>query len=127
MSWIYLIFAILFEVSGTVAMKISYGFTKLVPSIMMIILYVISLSLLTLALKTLHISVAYAIWSGLGTAIIATIGFIWFKEHVTPLKIVSLGLIIAGVVGLNLSEGTHVGGEPQPIMKTGVENERGIE
>lgn len=107
MSYLYLILAILTEVSGTTAMKMSQGFTKLAPSIVMFIFYALSLTLLTLALKSIDVSVAYAIWSGVGTALIATIGLVWFKESVSPLKIVSILMIIAGVIGLNLSGGGH--------------------
>ncbi|MRG76195.1 MAG: QacE family quaternary ammonium compound efflux SMR transporter [ANME-2 cluster archaeon] len=107
MSLSYLIMAIIFEVAGTTCMKLSYGFTKAVPSILMIILYLLSLGSLTFALKKMDVSIAYAIWAGLGTALIATVGILWFEEPVTALKIISLGLIIIGVIGLNLSGGVH--------------------
>ncbi len=107
MTWVYLILAILLEVSGTTCMKLSEGFTKLVPSIWLFVFYTLSLGMLTLALKRIDVSVAYAVWSGVGTALIATIGVLWFKEPATALKLVSLALIIAGVVGLNLSGGAH--------------------
>ncbi|MGP8321986.1 MAG: DMT family transporter [Methanosarcinaceae archaeon] len=107
MSLFYLILAIIFEVSGTICMKLSQGFTKIVPSILMIILYILSLGLLTLALKKIDVSIAYAIWAGMGTALIATIGILWFKEPISALKIISLGLIIIGVIGLNLSSEMH--------------------
>jgi small multidrug resistance pump len=107
MTWLYLILAILLEVSGTTCMKLSQGFTKLVPSILLFVFYSLSMGMLTLALKRIDVSVAYAVWSGVGTALIATIGVLWFKEPVTALKLISLGLIIIGVVGLNLSGGAH--------------------
>ncbi|MCL7474809.1 MAG: multidrug efflux SMR transporter [ANME-2 cluster archaeon] len=107
MSLFYLILAIIFEVSGTICMKLSNGFTKMVPSLLMIILYIISLGLLTLALKKIDVSIAYAIWAGMGTALIATVGILWFKEPISALKIISLGLIIIGVIGLNLSGEMH--------------------
>ena len=107
MSWLYLILAIVLEVSGTTCMKLSYGFTKLLPSILMFILYGFSLGALTLALKKIDVGMAYAVWSGLGTALIATVGILWFKEPATALKIVSLGVIIIGVIGLHLSGGIH--------------------
>jgi small multidrug resistance pump len=111
MSFIYLLIAIVSEVSGTTAMKMSQGFSRLFPSIMIFVFYGLSLAFLTAALKTINVSIAYAIWSGLGTAFIAIIGIIWFKEPVSLIKIVSLLLIIAGVIGLNLSGETHGGGE----------------
>jgi small multidrug resistance pump len=102
MAWMYLIFAILTEVAGTTSMKLSEGFTRIVPSTFIFIFYGLSLTLLTLALKKLEVSVSYAIWSGLGTALIAVIGILWFREPVTPIKLGSLTLIVVGVVGLNL-------------------------
>jgi len=107
MTWIYLALAILLEVAGTTCMKLSEGFTKLVPSILLFVLYTLSFGMLTLALKRIDVSVAYAVWSGVGTALIATIGVLWFKEPMTALKLISLALIIIGVVGLNLGGGTH--------------------
>lgn len=107
MSSLYLVVAIVLEVGGTTCMKLSDGFSKLWPSLMVFVLYGLSLGLLTLALKRIEVSVAYAIWSGMGTALIATIGVIWFKEPAGAVKIISLGLIILGVVGLNLGGGGH--------------------
>lgn len=106
MSWIYLIVAIVLEVSGTISMKMSEGFSKITPSIAMLIFYLLGISILAVALRRIDISVAYAVWSGLGTALIATVGILWFEEPITVIKIISLTLIIMGVVGLNL-EGGH--------------------
>jgi small multidrug resistance pump len=88
-------------------MKLSEGFTRMVPSILLVVFYTLSFGMLTLALKKIDVSVAYAIWSGVGTALIASIGVLWFKEPATAMKLISLGLIIMGVVGLNLSGGAH--------------------
>jgi small multidrug resistance pump len=107
MHWFYLILAIAFEVSGTTCMKLSQGFTKPLPSVLLFIFYGLCFSLLTLALKKIDVSVAYAVWSGLGTALIAGIGIYWFKEPVTAIKLTSLALIIIGVIGLNASGGSH--------------------
>lgn len=107
MSWIYLLLAIVLEVSGTTCMKLSQGFTKVWPSILLFVFYGLCFSFLTLALKGIELSVAYAVWSGLGTALIATIGILWFRELVTVMKITSLGLIVAGVIGLNLGSSSH--------------------
>jgi len=104
--WFYLILAIIFEVIGTTSMKLSDGFTKTLPSILMFIFYILSLTALTFALKKFDVSTAYAIWSGIGTALITVVGFYLFKESLTPMKIVSIGLIIIGVIGLHLS-GEH--------------------
>ncbi len=101
--WLYLATAIVLEVLGTTSMKLSAGFSKTIPSILMFIFYLASLAVMTLALKKIDVSVAYAVWAGLGTALIATIGIIYFNESAPLLKIISLVLIIAGVVGLHLS------------------------
>ena len=103
MHWIYLGFAILFEVAGTTSMKLSEGFSKLLPSILMVVFYIVSFALMALALKKLEVGMTYAIWAGLGTALIAVIGVLYFKEPMSALKAASILLIIAGVVGLNLS------------------------
>ena len=107
MTWIYLALAILLEVAGTTCMKLSEGFTRLVPSILLFVFYTLSFGMLTLALKRIDVSVAYAVWSGVGTALIASIGVLWFREPMTALKLISLALIIVGVVGLNLGGGAH--------------------
>lgn len=107
MSWFYLILGIIAEIIGTTSMKLSQGFTKIAPSIAIFVFYGISLSLVTLSLKKIDVSVAYSIWSGVGTATIALIGFIFFKEHISFLKICSILLIILGVIGLNIAENSH--------------------
>lgn len=107
MSRLYLAVAILSEVAGTTSLKLSNGFTRLVPSLAVIILYGTSFTMLSLALKKIDVGVAYAVWSGVGTALIATIGVLWFKEPLTAFKVGFLALIIVGVVGLNLGGGTH--------------------
>ncbi len=101
--WIYLIGAILLEVAGTTAMKLSDGFTRVWPSVVMMVFYLLSLGALTLALKRFDMSMAYAIWSGVGTALITVVGIWMFKEPISLLKIASIALIIVGVVGLHLS------------------------
>ena len=107
MAYFYLLCAILLEVCGTTSMKLSQGFTRLWPSILIFVFYGLSFTLLTMVLKRIEVSMAYAIWSGVGTAIIATVGILYFKESLTLLKLVSLTLVILGVIGLNLSEGMH--------------------
>ena len=102
-AWIWLIGAIVFEVLGTTAMKMSDGFTKTMPSVAMGVFYILSLTALTYALKKFDVSMAYAIWSGVGTALITLIGIWYFKESISVMKLASIGLIIIGVVGLHLS------------------------
>src|SRR4030042_1158236 len=103
MGWLYLTLAIALEICGTTSMKLSEGFSKLTPSIMVFVFYGLSFALFTLVLKTIDISVAYAIWAGLGVLLITLIGIFWFEESVSVLKIISISLIIIGVVGLRLS------------------------
>ncbi len=105
-SWFYLVVAIVFETAGTTALKLSEGFTRLVPSLLMVLCYALSFSVFALALKRIDVGVGYAIWAGLGTALIAAIGVVVFKEHLSAMKLLSLALIIGGVVGLNVS-GAH--------------------
>jgi len=100
--WIYLLIAILTEVVGTTMMKVSQGLTRLIPSILMFVFYAVSFIFMALALKKLEVSTAYAIWSGLGTAVIAAIGILWFQESFSILKLAGTGLVIAGVVLLNI-------------------------
>ncbi|MDH5682321.1 MAG: multidrug efflux SMR transporter [Spirochaetota bacterium] len=102
MSWFYLFLAIILEVSGTTSMKLSQGFTKVVPSIMIFVFYGLSFTSLTLALREINVSVTYAIWSGFGTALIAIIGYVWFHEPMSLVKIISILFIIGGVIGLYL-------------------------
>ncbi|MBW4645695.1 MAG: multidrug efflux SMR transporter [Goleter apudmare HA4340-LM2] len=100
-SWLYLIAAIIFEVFGTTCMKLSQGFTQTVPAILIFIFYGLSLTFSTLCLQKIAVSVAYSIWSGLGTTLLAIIGIIWFRESITPIKMISISLVIVGVIGLN--------------------------
>ncbi len=107
MSWVWLVGAIVTEVMGTTSMKLSAGMTKIGPTVALFVFYVLSLTCLTFALKRIDVSVAYAIWSGLGTMLIACIGVAWFGEAISAMKVASIVLIIAGVVGLNLSGAGH--------------------
>jgi small multidrug resistance pump len=102
-SWLYLAAAIVLEVAGTTSMKLSHGFAKLLPSVLIFVFYGLSFAALTLALRRIDLSVAYAVWAGLGTALIAVIAIVYFREPLTLIKVGSLGLIVAGVVGLHLS------------------------
>ncbi|MEH2313611.1 MAG: multidrug efflux SMR transporter [Nostoc sp.] len=102
-SWIYLIAAILFEVSGTTCMKLSQGFTRILPSVLIFVFYGLCFTFFTFALKRIEVSVAYSVWAGLGTVLIAIIGIIWFRESATFIKLMSIALIIIGVIGINAS------------------------
>jgi small multidrug resistance pump len=106
MSWFLLAMAIITEVIGTVALKFSAGFTNVTASVIVFTTYIASFVLLGLCLKTIELGVAYAIWAGVGTALIAIAGLFLFDESVSTLKMLSIALIIMGVVGLNLANGT---------------------
>lgn len=100
-SWAVLSAAILFEVAGTTSMRLSESFTRLTPSVLIFVFYAISFVLNTLVMRTLGLSVVYAVWSGAGTVLTALIGYLYFKEPATALKMVSAGLIVIGVFGLH--------------------------
>lgn len=103
MSWLYLILAIIFETIGTTALKMSNGFSVLLPSIGTIISYVLCFMFLSFALKTIDMSVAYAIWGAFGILLISAIGMIFFHEAISIIKVVSIILIVIGTVGLKLA------------------------
>jgi small multidrug resistance pump len=88
-------------------MKLSQGFTERLPSVLVFVFYGLSIGALTLSLKRIDVSVAYAVWSGLGTAIIAILGVIVFGEVLTGVKVVALVLIVVGVVMLNMVSPMH--------------------
>jgi small multidrug resistance pump len=103
LAWIYLAAAIATEVIGTVFLRFTDGFTRPAPSILVLTTYAASLWLTALALRELEISLAYAVWAGVGTAAVAVIGMAAMGETVNALKLASIALVIGGVVGLNLS------------------------
>ena len=107
MTLVYLIMAVAFEVGWAIAMKLSQGFTRGGPVAATIVMYLLSVVFLALATRRMEIGVGYAIWAGSGVALIAIAGVIYFKEPLTAVKVVSLGLIVAGIVGLQLSSGGH--------------------
>jgi small multidrug resistance pump len=106
MPYVFLAGAILAEVLGTTALKASMGFSKLWPSIGVVAGYLVSFALLAQTLKTIDVGTAYAIWSAVGTALIVTIGIVFFHESASLLKMIGIALIIGGVVLLNVS-GSH--------------------
>ena len=106
MSWIILFFAIVFEVAGTLTLKFTEGMTRLWPTVLMFVFYLISLFGLSTAVSKIPVGTAYAVWSGLGTLMVAVLGVLWLKEQVTVLRSVSMLLIVIGVAGLYLT-GSH--------------------
>ena len=103
MHWIYLTLAIVFEAAGTTSMKLSNGFTKLWPTIAMMVCYCTFFGLLTLALKKIDVSVAYPIYSGAGVAIIGVVGLVYFREPMTLAKLLGTLAIIGGIITLSSS------------------------
>lgn len=103
MCWLILICAITLEVIATSFLKMSHGFSVASYSVLSLLFYAGSLFLLSLALKTVEIGIAYAIWSGFGMVLIALIGIVFFNERIDVLKVLFFTLIIVGAVGLNLT------------------------
>lgn len=107
MEWIYLILAILFEILATTLLKMSDGFSKILPTVGSCVGYVLCFAFLSMALKKIDMSVAYAIWSAAGITVLSAIGILIFKESISMMKIVSIVFIVVGVIGLNLSGVSH--------------------
>ena len=106
MSWVILFFAIVFEVAGTLTLKFTEGMTRLWPTVLMFAFYLVSLFGLSTAVSKIPVGTAYAVWSGVGTLMVAVLGILWLKEQVTLLRSVSMLLIVIGVAGLYLT-GSH--------------------
>lgn len=103
MAWIFLVIAGVFEVAWAYSMKLSDGFTRPAASAATILLMIISFALLSAAMKSLPLGTAYAIWTGIGALGAFIVGIILLGEHVTPLRVLSAGLILIGIIGLKLS------------------------
>jgi len=99
--------AIVVEVAATLLLRASDGFSRLLPTVGVVLGYVVAFVLLGFTLKSIPVSVAYAIWAGIGTAAIGFIGIVALGEPAGAIKIASLAAIIAGVVGLQLAGGAH--------------------
>ncbi|MFG1278953.1 quaternary ammonium compound efflux SMR transporter SugE [Xanthobacter autotrophicus] len=102
MAWIYLFVAGVMEIAWAIGMKQSEGFTRLWPSVFTLSAIAISLFLLSLALRGIPIGTAYAVWAGIGTVGTALVGILFFAESTDLLRLASIGLIGAGIVGLKL-------------------------
>jgi quaternary ammonium compound-resistance protein SugE len=102
MAWVYLFVAGLFEIAWAIGLKYTDGFTRLVPSLLTVASMIVSLGLLGLALKTLPVGTAYAIWTGVGTVGTAILGIVLFAEPATALRLACIGLIVSGILGLKL-------------------------
>jgi quaternary ammonium compound-resistance protein SugE len=102
MAWIILFLAGLFETGWAIGLKYTEGFTRLLPTAWTISSMVVSLGLLGLALKTLPVGTAYAVWTGIGTVGTAILGIVLFAEPATALRLACIGLIVSGIIGLKL-------------------------
>ncbi|CAH0203020.1 quaternary ammonium compound efflux SMR transporter SugE [Roseomonas sp. CECT 9278] len=103
MGWIYLVGAGLSEIGWAIGLKYTQGFTRPVPTLLTMASMVVSLGLLGLALKTLPLGTAYAIWTGIGTVGTVILGIVLFGEAATAWRLACVGLILAGIVGLKLA------------------------
>lgn len=101
MAWVYLSIAIVSEVVGTSFLKQSEGFSVLVPSIISLSAYGLALFMLSLAVKDIELGIAYAIWAGVGTALIVLIGWLVFHQSIDAAAVVGVGMIVGGVVVIN--------------------------
>ncbi|WP_349435284.1 SMR family transporter [Pararhizobium sp. A13] len=102
MLYAMLVLAIVFEVLGTSAMQAAQHFTKLLPTLVMVVCYAVAFYFLSYTLKVIPVGIAYAIWSGLGIVLISLAGYLVFGQKLDFAAVLGLGLIIAGVVVLNL-------------------------
>jgi len=105
MAWFYLLIAGLFETVWAVALKYTEGFSRLGPSAITAGAMAVSLYCLALALKSLPLGTAYAVWTGIGAVGAAILGMILFGESCAPLRLLSIGLIVIGIAGLRLTAG----------------------
>ena len=102
MIWVYLLLAIGFEVVATSALKASESFTRLGPSIIVVVGYAAAFYLLSLTLRTVPVGIVYAIWSGAGIVLISLVGWIAFRQHLDAAALIGIALILAGVAVINL-------------------------
>ena len=102
MVWLYLVVAILAEVMATTALKLSEGFTRPAPSLLVVLGYAGAFYFLSKVLKDIPISVAYAIWSGAGIALVGVVGWVWLDQKLDLAGFLGMGLIVCGVLVINL-------------------------
>lgn len=112
MGWTVLIIAGIFEIIWVVALKYSEGMTRLLPSMLFFIAAALSFACLSYALKLIPMGTAYAVWTGIGAVGVAIFGMLWFNESVTTWRVICIGLIVVGILGLKiLSGGSSLGAE----------------
>ncbi|AZI42477.1 multidrug efflux SMR transporter [Deinococcus psychrotolerans] len=102
MGWTVLVLAGLCEIGFTTCLKLSDGFKKIWPSVLFLVFTIASFSLMSQALKTLPLGTVYAVWTGIGAVGTAIIGFMFFKEEATPLRLGLLGTVVLAIIGLRV-------------------------
>ncbi|GAA5007748.1 DMT family transporter [Actinopolymorpha pittospori] len=107
MAWLVLIASGFLEAGWAISLKLSDGFSRLIPSLTFAVMAILSLAGLAWAMKQIDVGPAYAVWTGIGASLTAVIGMVFLHDGVSVLKIVSLVLIVAGVIGLNLAGAGH--------------------
>ena len=108
MQWVYLAIAIVSEVVATSALKAAEGFTRLVPSVLVVVGYALAFYFLSLTLRTIPLGVAYAIWAGVGVALVALVGWVVYHQSLDLAALIGITLIVSGVIVLNLFSKTVV-------------------
>jgi quaternary ammonium compound-resistance protein SugE len=103
MAWVILLFAGLTEIGWAIGLKYTDGFARVVPTVLTVACMIVSVALLGLALKSLPVGTAYAVWTGIGTVGTAILGIILFAEPATALRLACIGLIVAGIAGLKFA------------------------
>lgn len=107
MAWFLVVAAGLLETGFAISLKSSAGFTRLLPSVLFLVFAAGSFTMLSVGLRTLPVGAAYAVWTGIGAVGTAVYGMVFLDESTATLKLISIVLVIAGVVGLQLSSNAH--------------------
>jgi quaternary ammonium compound-resistance protein SugE len=105
MAWVYLLFAGLFEIGWAIGLKYTEGFTRLWPTVATLAAMAVSIVLLAMAVKHLPIGTAYAVWTGIGAVGAVILGIVLFHDPATPTRLLCVGLILLGIIGLKLTAG----------------------
>ena len=100
-GWTFLLLGIAFEVAGTYCLKLSQGFSNLLPSVSCFLLFAVAISLIIMAAKSIDVSIVYAVWSGVGIVMVTTFGVLFFQEQITTSRLLFISLILIGVIGLH--------------------------
>jgi quaternary ammonium compound-resistance protein SugE len=109
MAWVVLFVAGLFEIGWAVGLKYTEGFTRLWPTVWTGAALVASMGLLGMAVRALPLGTAYAVWTGIGSVGTAVLGIVLFREPATAIRLVCIGLIVAGIIGLKVASGSSSG------------------